>query len=67
MTPVGCMLVDEMSGEDDLGAPEMISDPEQNPGKNEKVIQDEMGCDITGGGNNGSIFGKEVDNIADLG
>jgi hypothetical protein len=35
VTPVGDGLVDKVGDEDDLGAPEVVSGPEKNPGKDE--------------------------------
>lgn len=35
VTPVSNGLVDEVCDEDDLGAPEVVSGPEENPGKDE--------------------------------
>lgn len=35
VTPVGDGLVDEVGDQDDLGAPEVVSGPEKNPGKDE--------------------------------
>jgi hypothetical protein len=38
MTPVGNGLVDEVGDEDDLGAPEVVTGPEENPGEDEEIV-----------------------------
>lgn len=67
ITPVGDILVDEMGGEDDLRAPEMVADPEEDPREHKQVIQDEMAGYVSGGGDQDRIFGEEMDDVADLG
>jgi hypothetical protein len=48
VAPVGYPLVDEMENEDDLGTPEVIAGPEQDPDEEEEVVQDKMGGDVGG-------------------
>lgn len=50
VTPVGDMLIDKVGHEDDLRAPEVVAGPEQDPGEDEEVVQDEMRSDVGGGG-----------------
>lgn len=65
--PVRGVLVDEMSGEDDLGAPEVVPDPEEDPGEDEQIIQNEVAGYVGGGGDQDGILGEEMNDIADLG
>lgn len=38
VTPVSNGLVDEVGDEDDLGAPEVVTGPEEDPGEDEEVV-----------------------------
>lgn len=67
MAPVGNCLVDEVSDKDDLRAPEMIASPQKDPGKEEKVVQNEVGGDIGGCRDEDLILGEEVPDVAELG
>ena len=67
MTPVGDALVDEVGHEDDLGTPEVVTSPEQDPGKGEQVVQDEMGGYIGSRRHDGGVFVEEMPDIAHLG
>lgn len=67
VTPVGDELVDEVGDEDDLGTPEVVAGPQQDPGEDEEVVQDEVGGYVGGGGNQGRVLGEEVPDIAKLG
>lgn len=67
VAPVGDGLVDEVGDEDDLCAPEVVAGPEEDPGEDEKVVEDEVGCYVGGCGDEGCILGEEVPDIAELG
>jgi hypothetical protein len=38
VTPVGNSLIDEVGDENDLGAPEVVTGPEEDPGEDEEVV-----------------------------
>lgn len=67
MQPVGDGLVDEVGDEDDLCGPEVVPRPEEDPGEDEEVVEDEVGCYVGGCGNEGCLFGEEVPDVAELG
>jgi hypothetical protein len=67
VTPIGDCLVDEVGDEDDLCAPEVVTGPEENPGQEEKVVQDKVGGNIGSGRDKDRVLGEEVPDIAELG
>lgn len=67
MHPVRGRLAEEVDDEDDLGGPEVAAHPQHDKGKDEQVVQDEMGGDIGGSGDQDGVPGEEVPQIADLG
>lgn len=50
MAPVCGVEVDEAEDEEDLGAPEVVAGPEQDPDEEDEVVEDEVGGDVGGGG-----------------
>lgn len=67
VAPVAGVLVDEVGGQDDLGAPEVVTDPQHDPGEDEEVVEDEMGRHVGGGRHQGGVLGEEMPDIAQLG
>ena len=67
MAPVGDSLVDKVGDEDDLGPPEVVAGPQQDPGNDEDVVQDEVRGDVGGGGYQGRVFAEQMPDIAELG
>lgn len=67
MEPIGDVLIDEVGGEDHLSTPEVVAGPEQDPGKDEQVIQNEVGGHVGSSGHQGSILGEEMPDITQLG
>lgn len=67
VSPVCGELVDQMGNDDNFSAPEVVTGPEEDPGEDEDVVQDEVGRDICGGCDDRSIFGEQVPDIAELG
>ena len=66
VSPVCGELIEEMGNNNDFCAPKMVTGPEENPGKDEEVIQDEVGCDIRGRCDDRCIFGEKVPHVAEL-
>lgn len=64
VSPVSGELVEEMGDNNDLGAPEMVAGPEENPGEDKEVIQDKVGCDVGGRCDDRCIFGEKVPDVA---
>lgn len=56
VTPVGHSLIDQVGNEDNLGAPEMVSGPEQDPGKDKEVIENKVGGHISCGRHQNLVF-----------
>lgn len=50
VAPVCGVEVDEAEDEEDLGAPEVVAGPEQDPDEEDEVVEDEVGGDVGGGG-----------------
>lgn len=67
VVPVGDGLVDEVGDEDDLRTPEVVASPEEDPGKGEQVVQDEVRGHIGSGCYESSVLVEEVPDIAELG
>lgn len=67
VVPVGNGLVDEVGDEDDLRTPEVVAGPEEDPGKGEQVVQDEVRCHIGSGCDESGVLVEEVPDIAELG
>lgn len=44
------MQVDEVEDEEDLGAPEVVAGPEEDPDEEGEVVEDEVRGDVGGGG-----------------
>lgn len=66
MTPVCHRLVDQMGNEDNLSAPEVVPSPEQNPGKQEQIVQDEVSGYVGSRCDENIVLGEEVVDITDL-
>lgn len=50
VAPVCGMQVDEVEDEEDLGAPEVVAGPEEDPDEEGEVVEDEVRGDVGGGG-----------------
>lgn len=50
VAPVCGVEVDEVENEKDLGAPEVVAGPEEDPDEEGEVVEDEVGGDVGGGG-----------------
>jgi hypothetical protein len=66
VTPVGNGLIDEVDDEDDLGAPEVVTGPEKDPGEDEEVVKNEVCGDVGGGCDEDGFLGEEVPDVAEL-
>lgn len=66
VSPVGGELVEQVSNQDHLGAPEVVAGPEEDPGKDEEVVQDEVGRDVGSGSDDRDILGEQVPDVAEL-
>lgn len=67
VSPVGNRLVQEVRDQNDLRTPEMVANPEQNPGKDEQVVENEVSSDIGGCSHQSRLLGEEMPDIAQLG
>lgn len=67
VTPVCDGLVKKVGDENDLSTPEVVASPQQDPGKGEQVVQDEVGGYVGGGSHQGRVLGEQVPYIAQLG
>jgi hypothetical protein len=67
VAPVGDALVEEVGDDDDLRAPEVVAGPEQDPGEDEEVVENEVAGYIGRGAYEGGIIGEEVPDVANLG
>jgi hypothetical protein len=67
VAPIGDGLVDEVGDEDDLGPPEIVASPQENPDKEEQIVQDEVGGNVGSSSHDGWVFVEQVPNIAELG
>lgn len=67
MTPVRGVQIQVVGDEDDLRAPVVVPGPEEDPGEDEQVVQDEVGADVGGGGDDGRVSVEEMVDIAQLG
>lgn len=67
VAPVSDSLVDQVGNQDDLGAPEMIPGPQEDPGKEEQIVQDEVGGHIGGGCDQNIVLREQVPHVAELG
>lgn len=67
VTPVGYPLIKEMEDEDDLGAPEVITGPEEDPDEEEEIVKDEVGSDVGGCRDQHIVLREEVVDVAELG
>lgn len=50
MAPVCGVEVDKVENEEDLGAPEVVAGPEEDPDEEGEVVEDKVGGDVGGGG-----------------
>lgn len=66
VSPVRGELVEQVGNQDHLGAPEVVAGPEENPGKDEEVVQDEVGRDVGSRSDDCGILGEEVPDVAEL-
>lgn len=66
VAPVGDCLIDQVSDEDDLCAPEVIAGPQEDPSSEEEVVQNEVGGYIGRSCDENIVLGKEVPDIAEL-
>jgi hypothetical protein len=56
-----------MEDEDDLGAPEVITGPEEDPDEEEEIVKDEVGSDVGGCRDQHIVLREEVVDVAELG
>lgn len=66
VSPVGHQLVEQVGNQDHLGAPEVVASPEEDPGEDEEVVQDEVGRDVGSGSDDRDILGEQVPDVAKL-
>lgn len=50
VAPVCGVEVDKVENEEDLGAPEVVAGPEEDPDEEGEVVEDKVGGDVGGGG-----------------
>lgn len=67
MDPICRRLAQDMDNEDDLGWPEKVSGPKHDESEDQEVVEDEMGGNIGSAGDEGSVSGEQMPEIAKLG